>query len=207
MIPWVYRFFQGLLFCIFKVWNRFEIIGSDHFPNSDSGFIIAANHTSFLDPPVLGGRIRRPIGFLARETLFSLPILGHLIKWLGALPIAGDSEFKSLRVVIRALKAGKSVVIFPEGTRTSFEENLEPQAGVAFLAYAAKVPVIPCYIEGTDKVWPRNKNTFWPKKIRVFIGKQVDLKPIDSDQDKPEQYTKAAKLIMNHIRALRPAVK
>lgn len=197
-----YRLCQFLLYCIFKVWNRFELHGSEHLPDDSRGFILAANHVSYLDPPVLGGRIRRRLGFLAKERLFKIPILGRMIVWLGALPIAGDSEFKSMRIVIRALKDGKAVVIFPEGTRGAGEDFLEGQPGVVFLAHAAGVPIVPCYIEGTGQAWPRGQKAFRPVKIKVFVGEPI---PIESGRidDKMAYYEKTARLVMDRIRDLK----
>lgn len=201
--PWLfYRICQFLLYCIFKVWNRIELHGSERLPGKSTGFILAANHSSYLDPPVLGGRIRRRLGFMAKERLFKLPVLGRMIVWLGALPIAGDSEFKSMRTVIRALKDRRAVVIFPEGTRAAGDEFLEPQPGVAFLAHAAGVPIVPCYIEGTAKAWPRGQKAFRPVKIRVFVGEPI---PIETGhiENKIEYYEKTARLVMDRIRDLK----
>ncbi len=197
-----YRICQFLLYCIFKVWNRFELHGSENLPGPSTGFILAANHVSYLDPPVLGGRIRRRLGFMAKERLFKIPVLGRMIVWLGALPIAGDSEFKSMRVVIRALKEGKAVVIFPEGTRGAGEEFLEGQPGVAFLAHAAGVPIVPCYIEGTAKAWPRGQKAFRPAKIKVYVGAPI---PVTDGriEDKVSHYEKTARLVMDRIRELK----
>ena len=197
-----YRICQFLLYCIFKVWNRFEIHGSERFPSEPNGFILAANHVSYLDPPVLGGRVRRRLGFMAKERLFKIPVLGRMIVWLGALPIAGDSEFKSMRTVIRALKDGRAVVIFPEGTRSAGEEFLKPQPGVAFLAHAAGVPIVPCYIEGTAKAWPRGRKAFLPVKIKVFVGDPI---PVTNGEveDKLRYYESTAQLVMDRIRELK----
>ena len=191
-----------MLFCIFKVWNRIELHGAKHLPARPQGFILAANHASYLDPPVLGGRIPRQLGFMAKERLFKIPVLKHIIVWLGALPIAGDDEFKTMRTVIRALKSGRAVVIFPEGTRSFTEEFLEPQPGVAFLAHAAGVPIVPCYIEGTAKAWPKGKKSFRPVKIRVFVGEPI---PVASGriEDKVAYYEKTARLVMSRISDLK----
>lgn len=197
-----YRICQFLLYCIFKVWNRFELHGSKHLPGNSTGFILAANHVSYLDPPVLGGRIRRRLGFMAKERLFKIPVLGRMIVWLGALPIAGDSEFKSMRTVVRALKENKAVVIFPEGTRSAGEDFLEAQPGVAFLAHAAGVPIVPCYIEGTAKAWPRGQKAFRPAKIKVYIGQPIPVKN-EAGEDKIVYYRKTADLVMDRIRELK----
>lgn len=139
---------------------------------------------------------------MAKERLFKIPVLKHVIVWLGALPIAGDSEFKSMRTVIRALKDGRAILIFPEGTRATGGEFLEPQPGVVFLAHAAGVPIVPCYIEGTAKAWPKGQKAFRPVKIRVFVGEPI---PIASGRvdDKVAYYEKTARLVMERISDLK----
>lgn len=139
---------------------------------------------------------------MAKERLFKIPVLGRMIIWLGALPIAGDSEFKSMRTVIRALKDGRAVVIFPEGTRGAGEEFLEGQPGVAFLAHAAGVPIVPCYIEGTAKAWPRGQKAFRPVKIKVFVGEPIPVKS-GHVEDKVQYYVETARLVMDRIRELK----
>lgn len=197
-----YRITAFVLFCIFKVWNRIELHGAEHLPKKPLGYILASNHASFLDPPVLGGRIPRQLVFMAKEYLFRVPVLGTLITWLGALPIKGDDEFKTMRTVIRALKGGRPVVIFPEGTRATGREFLEPEPGVAFLAHAAGVPIVPCYIEGTAQAWPRGRKIFRPAKIKVFVGAPI---PIASGrvEDKASYYAQTARLVMERISDLK----
>lgn len=202
MVPWFYRLCQCFLFCVFKVWNRFEIIGSEKIPHDPQGFILAPNHVSYLDPPVLGGGIKRPIVFLAKERLFKIRVLGRLIRMLGALPIAGQGELKTIRSVIRSLKSGNAVVIFPEGTRSVEGELQEAQAGVGFLARSANVPIVPCYIQGTREAWPKGGFKFLPAKIKVFIGDAIRINRSSSD-DRDALYQSAADEVMKQIHDLR----
>lgn len=202
MVPWVYRTCQCLLYLIFKIWNRFELIGCEKLPKKPEGFILAPNHASYLDPPVLGGRIQRPIVFLAKEHLFRVRFLGRLIHMLGALPITGDSELKTLRSVIRALKTGSVVVIFPEGTRSAEGELQHAQAGVGFLAQMASVPIVPCYIDGTREAWPKGGFRFLPTKIKVYIGDAIRISRSPSD-NRDAIYQSAANQVMKQIHSLK----
>lgn len=187
---------------IFKVWNRYTISGEHQLPPNGQGFILAANHVSYLDPPVIGSRIRRPVVFLAKEKLFSIRWLGPVIQWLGALPVAGDSDFRSLRNVIKSLKTGHAVVIFPEGTRASVDEFLDPHPGVIFLAHAAKVPIVPCYIHGTHLAWPKRARYFRPAKIHVSIGQPIHVESVDH-KEKNAYYDQCAQLVMQKIKELK----
>ena len=201
-----YRICQYLLYLIFKVWNRFEVHGSDNLPGYETGFIIAANHVSYLDPTVLAARFRRPLVFLAKEKLFKKPVLGMVLTLLGVLPVGGANDFRSVRTVIRALKDEKIVAIFPEGTRSLGDEFLDPHPGIAFLAHVAQVPIIPCYIAGTDKAWPRGGRFFKPKKVRVFIGQPFSVGDT-SREDRNRYYEECANIVMDRIEALKDAAK
>lgn len=197
-----YRLCQSLLYILFKVWNRLQVYGSKSLPAYQTGYIIAANHASYLDPPVIGASFRRPVIFLAKEPLFEVGILGRVITLLGALPVKGADQYRSLRAVIRALKGGKCVVVFPEGARSVGSNLMQPEPGVAFLAHAAQVPIIPCYISGSDEAWPRGTRRFSPKKIEVFIGQPFTVGDT-SREDREQYYEECAHVVMQRILELK----
>ena len=121
------------------------------------GVILAANHASFFDPPLVAASWPEPIHFLARKTLFDLPILSPLIKNLNAHPLASGSELAALKAACRLLGEGKSMLIFPEGTR-SLDGKIAPfKSGACLLSQKAKAPIIPVYIHGSFDAWPRHK--------------------------------------------------
>lgn len=197
-----YRLCQFLLWCFFKAWNRLEIVGVENLPIARRGCILAANHASYLDPPVFGGGIYRPIAFLAKEELFRVPVFGTVITLLGAVPIAGESDFRTMRTIIRRLKEGAAVLIFPEGTRTRTGEiGGDLKAGVAFLAHAAGVPVIPCYVQGADAALRRGTRFVRPRKIRLHVGKPYEVG--DTTADKAEHYERATLDVMRRIKDLK----
>jgi 1-acyl-sn-glycerol-3-phosphate acyltransferase len=195
MSIWFYRFCQFLLFLIFKLWNGCRVEGSSNLPNN--GFILAANHTSFLDPPVLGGMVRRPLVFAAKDELFSVPILGKVIKRLGALPVRAKSDFRNIRIMIRSLKEGRAVVMFPQGTRIPEGQTGRLEIGVIFLAQVTGAPIVPCYIHGTSKALPPGKRFFRPHRIRVNIGKPYQLEASEAKDEK--FYERALQDLMKRI--------
>lgn len=200
MIPIFYQFIRSSFFIVFKVWNRFEVVGTENLPKG--GFVVAANHSSYLDPPVMGAGIRRCATFPAKEELFKVSWLGPIMRMLGAIPVMGDSDFRTLRAMIRSLREGSIICIFPEGTRTRTGEiSGDVKVGVAFLAHAAGVPVVPCYIDGTDRAWPRGAKFFKPAKIRLILGKPFTIP--DTAGAKETHYEGFAQMIMDAIKALK----
>jgi 1-acyl-sn-glycerol-3-phosphate acyltransferase len=204
--PAFYRFCQFLLYVFFKLWNRLAVVGSENLPDDRQGFVLAANHTSFLDPPVLGAGFRRPIAFLAKEELFRVPVLGRVITLLGAQPVAAENDFRVIRSIIRRLRKGDVVSIFPEGTRSRDGElRTDAKSGVAFLAHTAGVPVVPCYIGGTRRALPRGKRFVRPRKITVYVDKPYHVP--ENLSDRADHYEHHTLYVMERIRSLREAAE
>ncbi len=159
---------------------RIKAEGLENFP-SKSGFIIAANHRSHLDPPVINTISPFPVMFMAKKELFEVPVFGKFIEKAGAIPVErGKKGTKSLIKALELLKTNHTIGIFPEGTRADPGEYLKPQAGVGLLVSKAKVPVVPVKIEGTDKVFP--KGAKFPKLLTSPIEVKVG-KPLNFDDD------------------------
>lgn len=149
-------FFKGT----FRLLYRHQIYGSEHFP--EGGAIIAPNHASFWDPPLVGASAPDEVSFLARSTLYG-PFLGPFLRRLNTFPAKGAESLDSIKMICNLLKEGKKVVIFPEGHRTE-DGLLGPfKSGVAMLAFRAQCPIIPAYIEGTYSIWDR-----WHRLPRLF---------------------------------------
>lgn len=185
---------------IFKKFLRINVIGVENIPLS-GGCIIAANHRSHLDPPVLNIISPRPIIFLAKKELFDIPILSFIIKKSGAIPVKRDkSDISTIKAAINLLKKGYVLGIFPEGTRAKPGEFRKPQLGIGYLIEKAKVPVIPVLIEGTDKVLPVKSK--FPKLFRynidVKIGEPIHFEGLTS-------YEHIAEKVMHEIKKLREA--
>ena len=131
------------------VW-RARVFGAENVPMSGP-LIVACNHVSYLDPPLMGSLLPRRISYMAKKELFEMPVLGPMIRALGAYPVdRHGSATAAIRRSLSVLEAGGAVGIFPEGTRNR-DGTVVPQTGVALLASLAKAPVVPAFVKGTDR--------------------------------------------------------
>ncbi len=167
LVYWTARIF-------FRLFFRLKIYGEKHiYPGAG---LLIANHTSFYDPPVLSISCPEEVHFLARETLFRIPLLGRLIKVLNTHPLAkGASDMNILRQMIKLLNEGNKLIIFPEGTRAR-DEDMQPfKKGFVFLAKKAKCTIFPAYIKGAQAAWPAKSK--FPKifgKISCVFGSPIE---------------------------------
>ncbi len=177
MLYSIVRFF---LIIIFKVLFRFQVFGRSNFPRK-GGFIVAANHLSYLDPIVLGISSPRKLNFLAKDDLFKIKGFGFLISNVGAIPVKRNAEqnISVFRSTLSLLDKGKGFVIFPEGARSLNGKMQNMRAGVGFLAIKSQCPVIPVLIVGTEKALPLRAKCIRPRKITAYVGKAL-LSPLDS---------------------------
>lgn len=159
IVYWTARIF-------FKTCFRLKIYGLEHF--RPGAAIIAPNHTSFYDPPVVSISCPEEVHFLARGSLFEVPFVGWLIKILNSHPIArGSSDASIFRMMVDLLGQGKKLILFPEGKRSDTGELLPIERGLSFLVQKAGCPVIPVYVQGAFEAWPRGR------KIPKFFGKMA----------------------------------
>lgn len=170
----------------FRLFYRFHIeYACESYPQ---GAIIAPNHASFLDPPVVAAACREDVYFLARSSLFRKTWWAWVLQHLHSHPIEGSlQDLSSLRSVIELLRQGKKVVLFPEGGRTETGELQSVKMGVAMLSLRAGVPIIPVFIQGTFEAWPRH--SFWPKwgkSICCFFGEPIFPPPATKHLQKKE---------------------
>lgn len=157
---------------------------------------MASNHVSYLDPIVVAsGAHRRHLNFMARHDLFK-GRFGKFISALGAFEVKRDSpDLSAIKEAINRVKKGQGLLLFPEGARKFEDGSVEPQAGIGFLASKLNVPVIPAYISGTDKAWPRHAKSVKFTKVKVCFGKEISI-------ERGLPYQDIAKLIMERIRLL-----
>lgn len=163
----LYRILHVLFPAFFRLLGA-KHYGADNLP-SEGGVIIAANHMSNWDPPFLASFLARPVGYMAKQELFEIPIFGTVIRWLFAFPVRrGAADRSAVKAAVKELRAGRCVGIFPEGTRSKDGEIHHFGAGVALLASMSGAPVVPAAIIGTDKM--RNLAVAYGEPIR-FEGK------------------------------------
>ena len=133
-----------------RVLWRARVFGAENVP-AEGPLIVACNHVSYLDPPLMGCLCPRRISYMAKKELFGVPVLGAVIRGLGAYAVdRKGSATSAIRRSLQVLEAGGAVGIFPGGTRNRTGE-IQPQTGVALLASLAKAPVVPAFIRGSDR--------------------------------------------------------
>ncbi|MDQ2865604.1 MAG: 1-acyl-sn-glycerol-3-phosphate acyltransferase [Candidatus Eremiobacteraeota bacterium] len=146
---------------------RTTVRGAENVPRSGP-LIIACNHRSFLDPPVMGSFVPRQIYFMAKKELFQIPVLGPAISSVGAYPVDREgSATAAIKRSLEVLRRGDCIGIFPEGGR-NHEGDKEARQGVALLASLAKAPVLPAAIVGGDRAK-------YLGKIKVAYGRPLRL--------------------------------
>ena len=158
---------------IFKLLFRLKVTGQENIPQ-DGPFIIVANHSSLLDPVILGVSIKPKIIFVAAAYLFKIGWLDYLLRKANSIPVQGENDISSLKRALKILKAGGVLGIFPEGGVDRQKDNLPIKAGAAYLATKVGVPIVPIKIKGADKVLPRGaKFIISLNKIEVEIKKPI----------------------------------
>lgn len=165
--------------------------------------LIASNHQSFLDPPLIGNLYKDEMVFFARKTLFKGPGKWIYPQW-NAVPVDQDRpDMSSMKTVIRKLKGGWRVLVFPEGARTLDGEIGEAAAGVGLIAVKAGVPIQPVRISGADKALPRGSGKIRFERITVAVGEPIILSPRElKSYTGKEGYEALTKRIMDAIKAL-----
>jgi 1-acyl-sn-glycerol-3-phosphate acyltransferase len=162
----------------FPVWLRYRARGCERVP-SDGGALLVVNHQSFLDPPIVGTALTRPVSFLARDSLFRLPVLGWMLKRTYVIPINRDSASSStIRLAAQRMRDGFLVGIFPEGTRSEDGRIGPLKPGFIALIRRADVPVIPVGIAGSGTALPRDARFIRPRTCRIVFGEPIDMETI-----------------------------
>jgi len=191
MIYYVTYFLTKILSWVYFPYTAHHI---RNIPRQGS-FILASNHISNLDPVVLGICSVRRLNFMAKIELFK-GALGFFLTNLGAFPVKrGESDFGAMREALRRLKEGRVILIFVEGTRRIGNEPSKAQAGVGFLAMKSGVPIVPVYVQGTDKVMAPGTKFFKRGQVSATFGEPFFV------SDAPT-YEEASQRILDQIYAL-----
>ncbi|MBL7081767.1 MAG: 1-acyl-sn-glycerol-3-phosphate acyltransferase [Candidatus Omnitrophica bacterium] len=171
----LYKITRLIAILFFKIIFRIEVRGRQHIPQKGE-FILAGNHTSYLDPVALAVACPRQLNFMARDDLFKLPIFGWFIRRVGAFPIKRDSiDIAHIREALRRLNKGAGLVIFPEGGRSSNGLLKKIEYGAGFLAVKSNASIIPAYLFGTEQALPINAHFIRPVKIKVYFGQKIEI--------------------------------
>ncbi len=198
-----YRMLQLLLPRVLRLCGGFEVYGHENVPET-GGAIIAANHTSYLDPPAVCGAMRRRTYYFAKRELFKIPIFGWFIRKSYAFPVDRESvDRTAIRNAVKILRAGELLTLFPEGGRSPDGSLQQGTPGVAFIAKQAGVPIVPCALKGVDVVLPRGAWYLRRGKIAVSFGKPIEVAAFADEEDGKSGMVAVTAAVMESIARMR----
>jgi 1-acyl-sn-glycerol-3-phosphate acyltransferase len=205
----LYKVSQNIMKIGVEAFFRGEICGYENLPK-EGGFIIACNHESLLDPPIVGSNIPQEIAFFARKTLWKKGFASWWLDGVGTIPVDrdGGSDVTAIKRVIQSLRSGKAVILFPEGTRSKDGKLQQAKPGIGMMACKMQVPVIPTRIFGSFDALGRDSSLKIGTAVSVRFGVPLCPSEFDHPSDGKLRYPNAADRIMASIAALsRPKEK
>jgi 1-acyl-sn-glycerol-3-phosphate acyltransferase len=194
----------------YRIYNRWEVFNPENIPPTGP-VILASNHASFMDPPLVGAAARREINYLARESLFRFPVLGSILRAVNAVPVDREGGGAAgLRAIFDRLLKGGAIILFPEGTRSP-DGSLRPaKSGIGLTVIKSEAPVVPVRVFGTFEAFSRHHSFPRPGKIAVKFGQAIGFAKLREEAktcSKPrlkEIYQEVADEIMKAVAALEP---
>lgn len=198
--------------CVFAVYFRWRAFNAERVP-LHGPVILAGNHASYIDPPLIGGSLHREINYLAREDLFSLPVFSQILRSWNVVPVNRDGGGAAgLKAILDRLLKGGAIILFPEGTR-SRDGNLKPaRSGIGLTVIKSTAPVVPVRTFGTFEAYGPHIKFPRPKKLFVKFGRPMQFEKLREEAkscSKPrlkEIYQEVADQLMAEIAKLEPRV-
>jgi 1-acyl-sn-glycerol-3-phosphate acyltransferase len=200
---WVFRL-------AFATYFRWRVYNPERVPLAGP-VVLAANHASILDPPAIGAALKRALNYLARDTLFSVPVLGWLLRLWEVVPVDRDGGGAAgLRAIFDRLRLGGAILLFPEGTRTP-DGKLQPvRAGLGLVVIKSTAPVVPVRVFGTFEAYGRRARLPRPRRVIVKFGAPLNFEKlraeakVSSKQRLRDIYQEVSDEIMAAIAGLEP---
>ena len=189
---WCYNVTKLVCWLVFRIGFGLDVRGQEHVP-STGPFILASNHVSFLDPPLVGVACPRPVTFMARADLFHHRALDLFLRGVRVIALARDEpDLGGIRRAVARLRDGEGVGIFPEGGRQLSGRLGRAKRGVGLLAELAQAPIIPVLVSGTYEALPPQATRLHRAKIRVAFGPPIPYTdspvfPVAESQHRPDE--------------------
>ena len=206
-MSFTYYFWYTLSKITARLFFSFRVVHPERMIE-EGPLILASNHQSYFDPPLVGICSRRGVYYLARKTLLQIPLLGRLLPHINVILVDRDgNDMSALKAVIRTVKSGNGVVLFPEGTRSP-DGTLQPgKAGIGLVIAKTKAPVQPVRIFGSHEAFPKGSEKITACPITVVLGEPIRFTPRELDPasfhgDERALYQHLSDRVMEAIAAL-----
>lgn len=171
-----YGFVRILICVITSILFRIQVIGRENIPTGH--FVLVANHYKFWDPVIMIRVFQRELHFMAKKELFQIPVFGALLRSMNAFPVDREAnDLGAIRHSVSLTKEGKSLVIFPEGTRVKEKKRSNFKEGAALVASLVDAPILPVTIEGKYRFWG---------KLHVTIHQPIEIDTFPKNLDRKE---------------------
>jgi 1-acyl-sn-glycerol-3-phosphate acyltransferase len=195
---------------LFRFYFGWRVCNPERVPESGP-VILACNHASFLDPPLAGAGLKRPISYLARASLFSVPVLAAILRSWEVIAVDRDGGTGGgFKAILERLEGGRAILLFPEGTRT-LDGRLQPaRSGIGLAVIKSAAPVVPVRVFGTFEAYGKHRSWPRPRQLTVKYGRPMDFAALRAEAQtcaKPrvkQIYQEAAGEIMAAIARLEP---
>jgi 1-acyl-sn-glycerol-3-phosphate acyltransferase len=182
---------------------RFRVVHRERMIQK-GGVILAMNHQSYLDPPLAGTTCDRAIYFLARRTLLDAPLLDWLLPKLNVIPVNQEGVDRgAIKALIRILKAGNGVLVFPEGSRTLDGKLQAAEPGLGLVIAKTLAPVVPMRVFGAHEALPRGGGSLCFVPITIVIGEPIFFSAGDLSPPGKDLYRRLSERVMGAIASLR----
>ena len=189
----LYGFLRFVFRLIFYILFRARVYGRENIP-AEGAVILAANHASNIDPPLMASLIDRPVSYMAKIELFENPIFGAAIRRCHAFPVKrGESDRGAIKTAVTVLKEERVLGLFPEGTRSKTGELQKAEAGVALIAAMTGAPIVPVAILNTHRIFA---NGGLLPQLRIMYGQPISFQ---GDRKSKEALDAFSAEIMAHI--------
>lgn len=201
-----WRFFRLL----FSTYFRWRIFHAERVP-LEGPVILASNHASFLDPPLVGAPLPRMVNYLARDTLFDLPVIGPILRSWRVVPVDRDGGGAAgLKGIFDRLQRGGAILLFPEGTRTMDGRLQKARSGIGLVVIKSSAPVVPVRVFGTFEAMRKHVHLPLPRRVMIKYGPPMGFETLRAEARTcskarlKEIYQQVANEIMAAIAALEP---
>ena len=202
-MDWLYGLCHYFIIGVYDTAFRGEVAGLEHIPRTGP-FLIAGNHASHLDPPIIGSQVPRQIAFFARKTLWKPGVGSWWMDSVGCIPVDRDgSDLAAIKRVLQTLKTGKALILFPEGTRSPDGTLQPPKGGVGLIAAKTQVPVLPVRIFNSHVAFGRSGKIRLGTPVSVTFGPPLYPKDYDFPEAGKDRYQRTSEKIMTAIAALK----